>query len=528
MCVVWKGAKTIQSPGDEPLHLHMDNYGALMDAPGSACDERCAIVDLRSGTSISYGAFKNNARRVAGWALCQGLAPGDAVALVMANRADMLWCLYGLVRAGVVPVLVNPALGVDAMAHVLRDSGARKIVTWSADAPHLTAAVNSLKSIVSIIDLNESDTLVHDPSDFVFKADEKSVAMMCYTSGSTGKPKGVMLSHQGQLWTTGLQADYMQRLIEADTLRAYLPVPMFHINAHFGVFQPVFSTGGTVVLAPGFNAAQALEDMGRYDCNFTVGVPTLYAMLMKAADETGADLPALEAAFCGSAPGQADLLRRFEARFGCRMCHVYGLTEVGAGVLGPPPEGPRGSLSSCGQVPSSDIALKLIDPDTGEAGAQGELWINCPSVTLGYKNLPDLTAEKIQDGWLRTGDIMRRDEDGWYFFLGRSDDMFLCGGENVYPLEVEALLMAHPDITAVSVVPVVHAAKGQAPAALVVTANAGLTEKTVKSFALGNGPAFLHPRVVVFADALPLGPTGKVDKAAVSALITARQSKSAA
>jgi long-chain acyl-CoA synthetase len=214
----------------------------------------------------------------------------------------------------------------------------------------------------------------------------------------------------------------------------------------------------------------------------------------------------------GSAPVSPKLWAQIEVLFpDASVVNGYGTTEAGPIVFGPAPDRPLPKISVGWPAPGVDV--KLIDHDGNEAD-QGNLWHRTPALMTGYLNLPEKTRETVtEDGWYISGDVFRRDETGAYFFVGRDDDMFVCGGENIYPGEVEAVLVGHPDIEQACVVAVPDEIKGEKPIAFVVLSNgASLDENAVKQHALANAPAYQHPRLVGFVDKLPLSGPGKIDR----------------
>jgi acyl-CoA synthetase (AMP-forming)/AMP-acid ligase II len=231
------------------------------------------------------------------------------------------------------------------------------------------------------------------------------------------------------------------------------------------------------------------------------------------------DFSALKGVKIGSAPTARELQEAVEAAFKVRVGESYGLTEGGPVMIGSPTDGRDVPKGSCGVI-WPECEVKLVDSDGKESQTYGELWVKNPGVTPGYHNLPEVNRQRIVDGWLCTGDLFSRDADGFFFFKGRTDDMFNSGGENIYPLEVEGLLLTHPDIADVSVVPVAHQIKGEVPVAVVVKRRgATIGEREVRDFTLKHGPAYAHPRRVIFVDALPLNGAAKTDRGAVKALV---------
>jgi long-chain acyl-CoA synthetase len=238
------------------------------------------------------------------------------------------------------------------------------------------------------------------------------------------------------------------------------------------------------------------------------------------------EFPHLKSLEMGSAVVGEELIEAVEAAFDTPVIEAYGLTEGG----GPLREAtdhtvvPRGS---CGLV-APEVEVKLVDAAGNEHPDEGVLWVRSPAVLVGYNKRPELNAERLVDGFLRTGDIFRRDEEGFFYFMGRIDDQFSCGGENINPKEVELLLVQHPDVIDAVVAPVAHAIKGLAPAALItVREQPGPDEEAIKQFTLKHGPAYAHPRRVFIVDQMPFNGAGKIDRARAQAEIISRISQGA-
>jgi acyl-CoA synthetase (AMP-forming)/AMP-acid ligase II len=291
--------------------------------------------------------------------------------------------------------------------------------------------------------------------------------------------------------------------------------PLYHANALWAILLPMLYVGGSFVVLPEFDPPRVLEAIDRHGITYMSGTPSMYSLLLAEAERGRYDLSSIELLQCGSAPVPEELLARILARFpGSELVETYGLTEGGANVLTP-----RWGIKKLGStgLPVPDVEIRVVDPadparDCG-VGEIGELWTRSPANALGYLKDPERTAEKfVGDGWLRTGDLFSRDEQGYCYFCGRTDDMISVGGENVYPKEVETVLLEHPDVLDVAVVAAPHAVKGQAPVAWVVPRDASLGEDDVKQWFLARGPAYAHPRRVFFVDGLPVTGTNKIDR----------------
>lgn len=350
-------------------------------------------------------------------------------------------------------------------------------------------------------------------------ADE--IAVQMYTSGSTGRPKGVLLSHGGQLFSIDR---YVNRVLPMDPdERLMVSAPMYHKNAGMQL-KMALSLGGTVILLRRFDAAEYLRAIEVHRATAVSGVPTMFA-LMSARPELLAslDLSSVRRASIGSAPMTQALFDQATELFpDAVVTNGYGTTEVVA-VFGGHPDGLARPDISVGH-PLAAVGTRLVEPTTGTDVAvdrmtgrrQGELWVRSPGLMVGYHNLDEVTAERVTDGWYHTGDVMEADGYGWHYFIGRVDDMFSCGGENVYPGDVEQMLERCPLVHQATVVPVPDELKGSLPVAFVVpTAGAAPTEADMKQWALANGPAYQHPWAVWFLDELPLAGTAKIDRAAL-------------
>ncbi|MEL7029697.1 MAG: fatty acid--CoA ligase family protein, partial [Pseudomonadota bacterium] len=332
-------------------------------------------------------------------------------------------------------------------------------------------------------------------------------AYLFFTSGSTGRPKGVPLTHAGYHWAV-MQFGFLHDVLQGGA--ALVAAPLFHMNAQFHI-KSILSVGGTAILTPHFEARSFLTAAERHEAVRLTGVPTMFELAVREL-ESGfqADLSNVRSIALGSAPVSIGLIDRLQRRFSnAVITNGYGTTEIGPATFGPHPAGKPAPPLSLG-FPMPGVRVRLDGP---RAPHEGVLKVKTKMLTPGYLNLPEETAKKFDQGWYDTGDKMRRDDDGFYFFVGRADDMFVCGGENIYPGEVEKRLETHPAIHQAAVVPVEDDIKGALPVAfLVVAADAALTVDEVKQYALERGPAYAHPRFVYFETELPLSGVNKVDK----------------
>ena len=490
------------------------NFGqALQRAPADAL----AYVDVgaappASERRIGFGQLWAAARGVAAMLRQRGLKPGDAVALLGLNSVEYMAAHVGTMLAGMVSVPVNYRFPAATIDFVLRDSATRLVL---ADADMAGTVADDIAC--EGLDGCFGEWLALDDGAAGVEVAPEAIALVLYTSGSTGRPKGVPLTHASQNWVVGSRI----KAPGIDKHRLLVAAPYYHMNA-LAVSHVALAGGGTIVLLPRFSALGYIDAIDRYRCTWLTSVPTMLAMMLREREALErADLSSVKIVRMGSAPVTAGLLDSLGTLFpNAQMTNGYGTTEAGPVVFGPHPQGKPLPPLALGCATAPDVDIRLVDADGREAD-EGELHMRCPAVTPGYLNLPAKTAEAITpDGFYKTGDVMRRDADGFYYFVGRRDDMFVCGGENIYPGEVELMLEKHPDIAQACVVPVPDDIKGMKPlAAIVARPGARPTEDEVKRFALAHAPAYMHPRRVFVLPELPLASTNKIDRKAVLALI---------
>ena len=475
---------------------------------------KLAIVDLggeeapREFTFAALDAAANGSARAL---LARGLSRGDRVAILSANRAEYLAAYYGIMRAGLVAVPVNHKFPRATIDFIIRDAGAKLVFCDAArrsDSPGGLPVVCFGPAAAG----DESFDAFVDPGPFAAvtpAADEP--AMFLYTSGSTGTPKGVALSHRSHLWVVET------RLAGQDLSqhRFLIAAPLYHMNA-LALSKLACAGHATIVLLPQFTARSYIAAIGRYRCTWLTAVPPMIAMMLREPDLLArTDLSSVQFLRMGSAPVSLALMQAIHRLLPqARVTNAYGTTEAGPVVFGPHPDGIPQPEMSVG-YPHPKVQLRLADGDNRDAD-QGVLEMKCPALMLGYHNRPELPSPFTPDGFYVTGDVFRRDAQGFHYFVGRTDDMFVSGGENIYPADVERMLERHAGIAQAAVVPVEDEIKGQKPVAFVIRKpDARLSENDVKQFALANAPAYQHPRFVWFVDELPLSTTNKIDRGAL-------------
>jgi acyl-CoA synthetase (AMP-forming)/AMP-acid ligase II len=517
---------------------------------------KVAIIDLGGETvprEFSFAQLDALANGVARALLASGLKRGERVAILSANRTEYLAAYYGIMRAGLVAVPVNFRFPRETIHFIIADAGAKLVfcdgkrrtdcpphvptVCFGASSPSPGRGGSRAEDARGWVTANTShppaglrpatapfqgkvkgnvagenfDEFV-DPGEFsavMPKADEP--AMFLYTSGSTGRPKGVVLSHQSHIWVVETRLAGQDLSNE----RYLIAAPLYHMNA-LALAKLACAAHATIVLLPQFSARDYIEAIGRYGVTWLTAVPPMIAMMLREGELLArTDLSSVKSVRMGSAPVSASLMANLKRALPqATVTNAYGTTEAGPVVFGPHPKGlPQPELSV--GYPHPQVELRLVEGENRNA-EQGVLEMRCPALMLGYHNRPDVPPPFTEDGFYITGDVFRRDANGFHYFVGRADDMFVSGGENIYPAEVERLLERHPDVAQAAVVPIDDEIKGQKPVAFVIPkAGRAPSQEAIKQFALANAPAYQHPRFVWFVEELPLASTNKVDRAAL-------------
>jgi fatty-acyl-CoA synthase len=477
-------------------------------------------VAIRFGDeATTYAQLDERSGRLAAALHAAGVRRGDRVGSLTGNRPEHVELLFACARLGAALVPLNHRLAPAELAFQVDDA----TPTLAFVAPeHDTLWASTLaearhQPAHRVLDRDGLDALAaewrhaHDADVADADVADDDPLLVVYTSGTTGRPKGAVLTHANCFWTN-LALDRTCDLASTDVVLQVLP--QFHVGG-WNV-QPLLAwwKGATVVLEPDFDPARALDRIEEAGVTTMMGVPATYLFM---ADEPGfaeRDLSSLRLAVVGGAPMPAAVLRTWTER-GVSLVQGYGLTEAAPNVLCVPAEHAADRLGWAG-LPYPHVDVALCDPDSGEllAGpATGELCVRGPNVFAGYWQDPAATRAAIVDGWLRTGDVAERDADGWYRIRDRVKDMFISGGENVYPAEVEAVLHDHPAVLEAAVTGVPHDRWGEVGVAWVVRRGAGAVEAAeLLDLCRDRLARYKVPRDVRFVDALPRSAMNKVLK----------------
>ncbi|SMQ83691.1 fatty-acyl-CoA synthase [Bacillus sp. OV166] len=473
--------------------------------------EKDAIIDEKTNQAWTFKEVNERAKSVASWLLSQGVRKGDRVALLSPNDISYFDLLFACGKMGAILVPLNWRLSQHEISEILQDCTPVLIgihqqfetiyeqLTNVCPNSFLIRAENYLEiSSYPIRDSFTEDIIETDP------------LAMIYTGGTTGKPKGVVLSHQSILWN-GMNTIISWSLTAEDVTVNYLP--MFHTGGINALSIPVLMIGGTVVIGDQFTGQKAVESINRHRCTIILLVPTMYHLLIQTDDFQGSDFPTMKIFLSGAAPCPLQIYEAFQKK-GLAFKEGYGLTEAGPNNFYISPEDARIKRGSVGK-PMLFNSIKLVKPDGREAknNEVGELLIKGKHAFSFYWNNEQATSETLMEGWIHTGDLAKRDEEGFYYIVGRKKDMIITGGENVYPLEIEQWLAELPDIDEVAVLGLPDKKWGEIVTAFIVLKDSSTVgEEELRPYCEHKLGRYKIPKRFIFLEELPKTHVGKIDK----------------
>lgn len=518
----------------------MTNLAGLLENSASKYPDRTAII--LGDTRLTYPQVNGAANQVANLLVSRGIKPGDKVALSCPNLPYFSIVYYGILKAGATVVPLNVLLKGREVAYHLGDSDAKAYFAFQG-TPELPIGAEAHAGFSEAEGCEHFFVITADPAaaspiegaetlgqalagqaptfDTV-DVDDDATAVILYTSGTTGQPKGAELRHRNMRANALSGKDLFGA--NEDQPDTYLCVlPLFHSFGQTVIQNGGFAFGGTVVMLPRFEAGPALGLMLKEQVTFFAGVPTMYwGLLNEAANGTDVSSIAqnLRAAVAGGSALPVEVHHQFEEKFGVTILEGYGLSETSP-VASFSRHGEPVRVGSIG-TPIPGVEMKLIDPDTWaeitDPDGIGEIAIKGHNVMKGYYGRPEATAEAINDeGWFRSGDLAKKDADGWYYIVDRSKDMIIRGGYNVYPREIEEVLLTHPAISLAAVIGVPHESHGEEIKAVVILKpGASATPEEIVAWGKEQMAGYKYPRIVEIVEALPMTATGKILKRELS------------
>jgi fatty-acyl-CoA synthase len=501
-------------------------HGDVLGERARLTPEKTALVFVPTGRRFSYRELDYRAAACASsWSARLGLTKGDRIGILANNRVELLDAFFAAGKSGVILVPLGTRLTAHELSFIVEDSGLRALIYGGEFA----AAVRELRGLVGIERWIALDDPA-DPSDLRYvdllgpltavegprvSCSPEDIYCLLYTSGTTGKPKGVMIPHRMVAWN-GYNTAISWQLREDDVSPIF--TPLYHAGGLGAFLLPIFAIGGTIVLHAGFDTGEIWRTMERERCTVALGVPTIYKLLMEAPEFETVDLSSVRWLISGGAPLPLYIIEAYQRR-GVVFKQGYGLTEVGVNCFAMTVEESVRKKGSIGK-PMMFTEARAMDENGREvpAGEVGELLLRGPHVCLGYWNDPKATAAVLDsDGWFHTGDLARRDGEGFFTIAGRKKDMFISGAVNVYPAEIEGELLLHPTVKDAAVIGVPDPTWGEVGVAFIVPRGTAPATEEVAAFLARRLAKYKIPKEFVFVDALPRTPYGKVVKTELAA-----------
>jgi len=466
---------------------------------------------------VTYAQLDEMTARFAGLLKSKGFEHGDRVGIMLPNVPYFAIAYYGTLRAGGVVVPMNVLLKGRETSFYLTDPGAKLVVAWGDFLDAAQTGADEAGAEVIPVRPGEFEKLLGgaEPDTALAEVDGSDTAVILYTSGTTGKPKGAELTHDNMYSNCSISADTLAEISEEDTLLGALP--LFHSFGQTCSLNAAIYKGARLTMIPRFDPVKALEIIERDNVTLFQGVPTMYNGMLQA--ESDADVSCLRLCMSGGSAMPEQVMRSFEERFECKVLEGYGLSETSpvASFNHPQKENKPGSIGT----PIEGVEMKLIDDDGKEVddGEIGEIAIRGHNIMKGYYNREDATKASIDsDGWFKSGDMAKKDDDGYYFIVDRKKELIIRGGYNVYPREVEEVLYEHPAIAEVAVIGIPDDNLGEeVGAAVVLKSGQDVDVDEIQAFVKKEVANYKYPRHIWLLDELPKGPTGKILKREIKA-----------
>lgn len=492
-------------------------------------DMPCTYAELDSKVSRFASSLEN-----------LGVKKGDHIAIILGNSPAFIISYYGAMRLGATVIPINPIYTAEEIGYILKNGDVKVVVGLDLMVPLAEKSHLEVPDVQHFIIVESGEKKFQEKefqhlsvcgklksfSEMVSSGipnfegphlQDDDVAVILYTSGTTGKPKGAMLTHRNLYSNAKDTGDYL-KMNEQD--RMITALPMFHVFCLTVALNAPLISGATILIVPKFSPKEIFRIAKVYSPTVFAGVPTMYNFLFQYQDGDPTDFQSLRLCISGGASMPVALLKNFERKFNVVISEGYGLSEASPVTCFNPLDRPRKPGSIGTNI--MNVRNKVVN-ELGEEvpfGQVGELIVFGPNVMKGYYQMPEETAATIRDGWLYTGDLARRDVDGYFYIVDRKKDMILVGGYNVYPREVEEVLYNHPDIVEVAVVGIPDPNQGEAVKSFVVSKNPDLTEQQLMDYCKDYLAKYKIPSSIEFIKELPKNTTGKILRRALKTQIT--------
>ncbi len=494
------------------MHIHQ-----MLATTAARLPDKTALVE--DDRALSYAEVAEQVERLAGGLQARGVTRGDRVAMLFPNCLEFVLSYYATLSLAAIAVPLNNRLAAGELAYILNDSGAKRLLLGPGFGEMFLAFRDELETVQQVFLAGEETipgvkpwgNLLHAPGASSVEVDPGDPACIMYTSGTTGLPKGAVMSHRNIMANArncGAHLHYR----ESDV--TLIAVPLFHVTGLNSQLVAFGYTGGCCVLMRRYDTAEMIRLVERHRVSILLNVPTMYTLMLQSDELTRRDISSLRIAAYGGAPMPPQTVLSLKSRLGVDLYNVYGLTETSSLTTVLPSCDAVRKGASVG-LPVSGVRLSVIDEqgEEVEAGSVGELLIEGPNVVSRYWNKSEATEDVIVAGRLHTGDYARIDDEGFVYIVDRKKDMISRGGENIYSIEVESVLVTHPQVLEAAVVPRAHSIFGEVVHAFIVPRPGGqATEEEVIEHCRGRIADFKVPCSVSFVESLPRNPGGKVLK----------------
>ncbi len=499
----------------------MNNIGHILTRRAFLNPDREAFVSSKSGLRLTFAELNEGSNRIANALVARGVKPGDRVALLLANSSEFMECYFAIGKIGGVVVPLNWRLVADELEFILTDSGSQMLI-FGEEFAETVIDLHGRRDIGTSgwIEVSSGTSGTPFAEDYhriqqaasalepVLAAGDDDNLYIMYTSGTTGLPKGVVHTHNTSLWAL-LTVCITSDLRDED--RALVALPMFHVGSLTPLTANVYR-GITSIVMHEFNPLRAWQLIEEENIQHGLLVPAMLNFMLQAGSLDQFDYSSLRWIWSGASPLPVNLINRYQ-ELGIPIHQIYGLTETCGPACVITSENFHRKLGSTGNsFFHTDVKVVNQEGVDSPNGEPGEVWVKGPHIMKEYWNRPDATEETLSDGWLKTGDVGTLDDEGFLYIEDRIKDMVISGGENVYPAEIENIILAHEEVAEVAVIGQPSEQWGESPFAVVVRSGDKLTEADVLDYCQGKMARFKQPKGVVFVEQIPRNPSGKVLK----------------
>lgn len=489
--------------------------------------KRLFLREYHTQKEWNYKQFNERANSLANYFVNEiKLRKGDRVAVYSKNRAEYVLIFTACIKAGLILVPLNFRLTPRELDILINDAEPQ-LFFYEREYKNEVDKLESIEKISWKYEIELIEKFIDENADknlsFENVISEDDIVMILYTAGTTGLSKGAIINHRMLFWNsinTGLRLD----LTSQDHTQSY--APFFHTGGWNVLFTPFLHHGASHTILQKFDADLILDLMEKEKTTILFGVPTMLQMMSDSKKFNEVDLSTVRYAIVGGAPMPIPLINKWHDK-GIFIRQGYGLTEVGPNVFSLHQDDAIRKKGSIG-FPNFYFEVKIVDDNGNETGPNqvGELWLKSPVVTPGYWRKPIETQNSITDGWFHTGDMVMKDEEGYFFVVDRKKNMFISGGENVYPAEIERFLLTNSKIKEVAVIGVEDEKWGEVGSAFIVlNENENMTQEEIKNYCLGNLAKYKIPKYFTFINEIPKNEAGKIDRKKLSSIHNEHQTK---